>query len=37
MKTTVTPAAGSAVIKIQNIHTSAAFNGALTYSFLVIN
>ena len=35
--TTVTPAAGSAVIKIQNIHASAAFNGTLTHSFLVIN
>lgn len=35
--TTVTNAAGSTVIKIQNIHASAALNGTLTISFLVIN
>lgn len=35
--TTVVPAAGSAVIKIQNIHASAAFNGTLAISFLVVN
>lgn len=31
--TTVTPAAGSVVIKIQNIHASAALNGTLKVSF----
>lgn len=34
---TVTPAAGSVVIKIQNIHASAALNGTLAVSFLVVN
>ena len=34
---TVTPAAGSAVIKVQNVSTGAALNGTLVISFLVIN
>lgn len=34
--TKVTPAAGSVVIVVQNIHTSAAFNAALKFSFVVI-
>lgn len=34
---TVAPAAGSVVIKILNAAASAAFNGTLTYSFLVVN
>lgn len=34
---TVTPAAGSVVLKIQNIHASNALNGTLVISFLVIN
>ena len=33
----VTPGAGSATIKIQNVSTSAALNGTLTISFLVVN
>ena len=33
----VTPGAGSATIKIQNASTSAALNGTLTISFLVVN
>ena len=33
--TTVTPAAGSVVIIVQNIHASAALNGAIKISFLV--
>lgn len=32
----VTPAAGSVVITIQNIHASAAINGTLVVSFLVV-
>lgn len=32
----VTPAAGSVVIKVQNIHASAAFNAAIVISFKVI-
>jgi hypothetical protein len=35
--TTVTPAAGSVVIIIQNNHASAAFNGTLKISFQVVN
>lgn len=34
---TVTPAAGSVVLKIQNIHATVALNGTLTVSFLVVN
>jgi hypothetical protein len=34
---TVTPAAGSVVLKIQNIHASAALNGTLAIGFLVVN
>lgn len=34
--TTVTPGSGSVVIIVQNIHASAAFNGTLKISFLVI-
>lgn len=34
--TTVTPAAGSVVIIVQNIHASAAFNGTLKIGFHVI-
>lgn len=34
--TTVTTAAGSVVIKVQNIHASAALNGTLTIAFAVI-
>lgn len=34
---TVTPAAGSVVLKIQNIHATAALNGTLIISFLVVN
>lgn len=32
----VTPAAGSATIKIQNIHASNAFNNTLTIAFFVV-
>lgn len=35
--TTITPAAGSAVIVIQNIHASAALNGTLKLNVLVVN
>lgn len=35
--TTVVPAAGSAVIKIQNIHASNALNGTLKVSYFVVN
>jgi hypothetical protein len=35
--TTVTPAAGSVVVKIQNIHASNALNGTLTIAFFVVN
>ena len=34
--TTITPGAGSVVIKVQNIHASAALNGTLVISFLVL-
>lgn len=33
----VTPAAGSAVIILQNIHASAALNGTITINFMVFN
>lgn len=33
--TSITPAAGSVVIKVRNIHASAAFNGTIIVSFLV--
>lgn len=34
--TTVSPANGSFVVKIQNIHATAAFNGTLVVSFFVV-
>lgn len=34
--TTITPAAGSVVIKVQNIHASAALNGTLTFGFVIV-
>lgn len=34
--TTVTPAAGSVVIVIKNVHASAALNGTLTIAFAVL-
>ena len=34
--TTVTPAAGSVAIVVQNVHASAALNGTLKISFMVL-
>lgn len=36
MVATVTPAAGSVVVTVQNIHASAALNGTITLSFAVV-
>lgn len=33
----ITPASGSVVIKVQNIHASAAFNAAIKIGFMVVN
>lgn len=34
--TTVTPAAGSVVVVVKNVHASAALNGTLTFSYSVV-
>ena len=35
--TTVTPAAGSVVIKVKNTHASSALNGTIKVAFVVVN